>query len=117
MDGQPLEQLSNGDPRKQRRRKLRIGYNGSGIGGHTNTHPNESHSRRDFLTSLFAGVLGAGILQVARRPSTWAAALSSAAMPGHFEIQKVAEDVYFALAQPWALPNSNAVIFVKSADA
>ncbi len=52
-----------------------------------NTHPNASHSRRDFLNSLFAGVLGAGILQVARYPSAWAQALSSAATPGQFEIQ------------------------------
>jgi cyclase len=81
-----------------------------------NTHPNASHSRRDFLNSLFAGVLGAGILQVARHPSAWAQALSSAATPGQFEIQKVAADVYFALARPWALPNSNAAIFVNSSD-
>jgi hypothetical protein len=80
------------------------------------THPNASHSRRDFLTSLFAGVLGAGILQVARHPSAWAQVLFSTATPGQFEIQKVAGDVYFARAQPWALPNSNAVIFVNSAD-
>jgi alkyl sulfatase BDS1-like metallo-beta-lactamase superfamily hydrolase len=80
------------------------------------THPNASHSRRDFLNSLFAGVLGAGILQVALHRSAWAQALSSAATPGQFEIQKVAGDVYFALAQPWALPNSNAAIFVNSAD-
>jgi len=81
-----------------------------------NAHPNASHSRRGFLTSLFAGVLGAGILQVVRHPSAWAQALSSAATPGQFEIHKIAGDVYFALAQPWALPNSNAAIFVNSAD-
>ena len=81
-----------------------------------NTYTNASHSRRDFLTSLLAGVLGLGILRVARHRSGWAQALSSAATPGQFEIQKVAEDVYFALAQPWALPNSNAAIFVNSND-
>jgi cyclase len=41
--------------------------------------------------------------------------LSSSATPGQFEIQKVADDVYFALAQPWAVSNSNAAIFVNSA--
>src|ERR1700736_979445 len=81
-----------------------------------NTHPNASHSRRDFLNTLFAGVFGAGILRVARHRSAWAQALSSAATPGQFEIQKVAADVYFALARPWALPNSNAAIFVNSSD-
>src|SRR6266851_4909968 len=81
-----------------------------------NIHPNASNSRRDFLNSLFAGVLGAGVLQVARYPSAWAQALSSAATPGRFEIQKVAADVYFALARPWALDNSNAAIFVNSSD-
>jgi glyoxylase-like metal-dependent hydrolase (beta-lactamase superfamily II) len=42
--------------------------------------------------------------------------LSPAASPGRFDIQKVAADVYFAMAQPWALDNSNAVIFVNASD-
>jgi hypothetical protein len=65
---------------------------------------------------LFAGVLGAGILQLARQPFGWAQTQLSTATPGTFEIQKVARDVYFAMAQPWAPPNSNAAIFVNSAD-
>jgi glyoxylase-like metal-dependent hydrolase (beta-lactamase superfamily II) len=69
------------------------------------------------LTGLFAEVLwGAGILRVPGYPDTWARALSSATTPAQFEIQKIAHDVYFALAQPWALPNSNAAIFVNSSD-
>jgi len=80
------------------------------------THPEDCVSRRNFLNTLFGGVLGGGILKVALHTSTWARELSSAATPGHFEIQKVADDVYFAQAQPWALPNSNAAIFVNSAD-
>jgi len=36
--------------------------------------------------------------------------------PGQFDIQKVTTDVFFALARPWALANSNAVIFVNSSD-
>jgi cyclase len=72
-------------------------------------------SRRDFLASLFAGVLAARIIGVARHRSEWVQQLSSSATPGQFEIQKVADDVYFALAQPWAVSNSNAAIFVNSA--
>jgi glyoxylase-like metal-dependent hydrolase (beta-lactamase superfamily II) len=64
---------------------------------------------------LFAGVLGVRIVEVARHPSTCTQQLSSPT-PGQFEIQKVAEDVYFAQSQPWALPNSNAAIFVNSSD-
>jgi glyoxylase-like metal-dependent hydrolase (beta-lactamase superfamily II) len=78
------------------------------------TRPNACHSRREFLTRLSTDVLlGAGIL---RCPAAWAQLLSPAATPGQFEIQKVAADVYFAMAQPWALDNSNAAIFVNSSD-
>ena len=80
------------------------------------THAEDCVSRRNFLNTLFGGVLGCGILKVALHLSTCARELSSASTPGQFEIQKVADDVYFALAQPWALPNSNAAIFVNSAD-
>ena len=81
------------------------------------THTDTCHSRRDFLTELFADVLvGAGILQAARYRAAWAQAVSPAATPGQFEIQKVADDVYFALAQPWAVANSNAAIFVNSSN-
>src|SRR5215472_16291840 len=75
------------------------------------------HSRRDFLISSFTGVLaGTEILRFAHYPGAWLRAMSSAVTPGQFEIQKVAADVYFAQAQPWALPNSNAAIFVNSTD-
>jgi len=73
-------------------------------------------SRRDFVTGLFGGVLSTGILKGARYCSAWTQELVSVATPGHFEIQKVTDDVYFAQAQPWALPNSNAAIFVNSTD-
>ena len=78
--------------------------------------PDSCLSRRDFLTSSFAGVLSVGIVEVARYPFASTQQLSSPATPGQFEVQKVVDDVYFALAQPWALPNSNAAIFVNSAD-
>src|SRR5215831_1873082 len=80
------------------------------------THAEDCVSRRNFLNTLFGGVLGCGILKVALHLSTCARELSSASTPGQFEIQKVADDVYFAQAQPWALPNSNAAIFVSSTD-
>jgi cyclase len=82
---------------------------------HEHIHPHPS--RRDFFSSLLHGTLvGAGILQIARYRAAWAQSLAAAAPQGQFEIQKVADDVYFAFARPWALPNSNAAIFVNSAD-
>lgn len=76
-----------------------------------------SSTRRDFLTGLCATVLGGSeILRLGGQPESWAQALSSSVSPGQFEIQRVAADVYFALARPWALANSNAVIFVNSSD-
>lgn len=75
------------------------------------------YSRRDFLISSLAGVLaGTETLRAAHSPGAQAQAISSAGTPGQFEIQKIAVDVYFALAQPWALPNSNSAIFVNSSD-
>lgn len=82
---------------------------------HPHTHPHPS--RRDFFASLLHHSLaGAGIFEVARYRAAWAQALSPTAAAGLFEIQKVADDVYFAQARPWALPNSNAAIFVNSSD-
>ncbi len=77
------------------------------------SHP----TRRDFFSSLLHGALaGAGVLEIARYRAAWAQSLAPAAASGLFEIQKVAGDVYFAQARPWALPNSNAAIFVNSSD-
>ncbi len=88
-----------------------IGYNVYDIGGRVYTRANTCHSRREFLTKLSPEILvGAGIL---RCPAAWAQRLSPTATPGQFEIQKVAADVYFAMAQPWALDNSNAAIFCE----
>jgi len=84
---------------------------------HAHLHGHAHSSRRDFFASLVhSSLAGAGILQIARCRAAWAQALSSTAAPGLFEIQKVADDVYFAFARPWALPNSNAAIFVNSSD-
>src|SRR5579859_1811309 len=76
-----------------------------------------SYSRRDFLTGLCTTVLAhSEILRLADEPESWAQTQIPSVSPGQFEIQRVAADVYFALAQPWALANSNTAIFVNSSD-
>ncbi|MBZ5611176.1 MAG: MBL fold metallo-hydrolase [Acidobacteriia bacterium] len=81
--------------------------------GHPHTHP----TRRDFFANLLHGALaGAGVLEIARYRAAWAQSLAPTAASGLFEIQKVAEDVFFAQARPWALPNSNAAVFVNTSD-
>ncbi len=73
------------------------------------------YSRREFLGCCAASLVGARISQLAGAVTS-AQPLSSAATRVQFEIQKVAADVYFALARPWALDSSNAAIFVSSSD-
>src|SRR5579863_8183268 len=84
---------------------------------HAHKHPHVHPSRRDFFSHLLHTTLaGAGVLEIARYRAAWAQSLAPIAATGLFEIQKVTDGVYFALAHPWALPNSNAAIFVNSAD-
>jgi glyoxylase-like metal-dependent hydrolase (beta-lactamase superfamily II) len=76
-----------------------------------------SSSRRDFFHQLLGGALGgASVLEM----GFFRAAMARAQAPGGgsrlFDIQKVADGVYFALAHPAALTNSNAAIFVNSND-
>jgi cyclase len=74
-------------------------------------------SRRDFFQGMALGSMaGASILGLAWRRAAWAQALVPGAPTDLFEIQNVAEGVYFALARPQALTNCNAAIFVNSAD-
>jgi glyoxylase-like metal-dependent hydrolase (beta-lactamase superfamily II) len=74
-------------------------------------------SRRDFFQRMALGwVAGASILDFASRRAARAQALTPGAATDLFEIQKVAEGVYFALARPQAVTNCNAVIFVNSGD-
>jgi len=74
-------------------------------------------SRRDFFGRLALGSMaGASILDLAWRRAAWAQAMSPGAPTDLFEIQKVAEGVYFAFARPQVLLNCNAAIFVNSAD-
>lgn len=89
---------------------------------HDHTHP-DSHShhhsqhRRDFLRVLIGGPLaGASILELAWHRAAWARAIAPAADPRLFDIEKVADGVYCALARPQAVVNPNSAIFVNSND-
>jgi glyoxylase-like metal-dependent hydrolase (beta-lactamase superfamily II) len=53
---------------------------------------------------------------MAWRRAAWAQALTPGAATDLFEIQNVAEGVYFAFARPQAVANCNAAIFVNAAD-
>jgi cyclase len=79
---------------------------------------NHAHpSRRDFFARFTQNVLvGSSILQIAAHRAAWAQALAPAAGTDLFDIQKVADDVYFAAARPSPIVNCNAAIFVNSAD-
>jgi glyoxylase-like metal-dependent hydrolase (beta-lactamase superfamily II) len=74
-------------------------------------------SRRDFFQRMVLGsVAGTSILDLAWRRAAWAQAMSPGAPTDLFEIQNVADGVYFAFARPQAVGNCNAAIFVNSAD-
>ena len=73
-------------------------------------------SRRGFLRGVVLGSGAASVLELAGRRAAWAQAMSAGAPTDLFEIQTVAEGVYFAFARPQAVTNCNAAIFVNSAD-
>src|ERR1700749_259645 len=73
-------------------------------------------SRRDFFRDMVTGVTGASILGLAARRAAWAQTTAAGAPTDLFEIQPVADGVYFAFARPQAVGNCNAAIFVNSAD-
>jgi cyclase len=75
-----------------------------------------SVSRRDFFQRMVLGSAGASILELAWRRAAWAQAMAPGAPSDLFEIQNVADGVYFAFARPQAVSNCNAAIFVNSAD-
>jgi cyclase len=93
-------------------------------GHHSHPHPhphnhvvNGPTSRRDFLRVLMGGALaGASILELAWHRAAWARAAAPSSDPNLFDIQKVANGVYFARARPQAMLNCNAAIFVRSKD-
>jgi cyclase len=81
---------------------------------HPHTH---AHSRRDFFSRTFGGILaGATIVEEAFLRASWARAQSATTNAQLFRIEKVADNVYAALARPQALTNCNAAIFVNTND-
>ena len=75
------------------------------------------HTRRDFFTVAFGGVLaGASVIEEAFLRATWARAQAPGAGTNLFTIEKVADGVYAALARPQIMINCNAAIFVNSQD-
>jgi hypothetical protein len=86
---------------------------------HLSEHPHRhSHpSRRDFFRTVMGSALaGASLLELAQYRAAWAQARASTANADLFDIEKVADDVYFARAKPTAILNCNAGIFVNSRD-
>jgi len=71
-----------------------------------------SHSRRGFL----AWALGAAVLERAALRAARAQTQAAATLPTVFDIEKVAEGVYTAVARPSALINCNAAIFENAND-
>ena len=85
--------------------------------GHAHAHPHSHGSRRDFLSRLFRGTLaGASLLELSVFRAAVARAQSPAASSRVFNIRKVADGVYCALAHPAAITNCNAAIFVGARD-
>jgi cyclase len=76
-----------------------------------------NHSRRDFFRRSFGGILaGASVFEEAFLRASWARAQAQTATANLFDIEKVADGVFAALAKPAALTNCNAAIFVLSRD-
>jgi alkyl sulfatase BDS1-like metallo-beta-lactamase superfamily hydrolase len=76
-------------------------------------HP---HSRRGFLRqTLGACWTGAALLDQAVFRAARARAQSAAALPELFDVEKVADGVWAAIARPTALINCNAAIFETGA--
>jgi cyclase len=85
---------------------------------HSHVHSHPHHSRRDFFRLLTGSTLaGASLLELAWHRAAWARAQVDAAPAGRlFDIEKVADGVYFARARAQAEINANAAIFVNSFD-
>jgi glyoxylase-like metal-dependent hydrolase (beta-lactamase superfamily II) len=85
---------------------------------HNHAHSREGHfSRRDFFwKSIGTTLAGASVLELAYHRAAWARAMAPTSDSQLFDIEKVADGVYFARARPQAEINSNSAIFVNSAD-
>jgi cyclase len=88
--------------------------------------PNHSHaidqrrgrsSRREFfIQSMRAALAGASVLEIGFFQAAIARAQAPSTRGKLFDIQRIADGVYCALAHPQALTNCNAAIFVNSQD-
>jgi len=65
---------------------------------------------------MVTGLTGASLLGLAARRAAWAQAAAPGAATDLFDVQNVADGVYFAFARPQAVGNCNAAIFVNAAD-
>jgi cyclase len=88
---------------------------------HDHSHGHNGHgshgTRRNFFQQLVGGAMaGASVLEMGFFRAAVARAQAPGASTQLFDIQKVADGVYFALAHPQALTNCNAAIFVNSQD-
>jgi cyclase len=85
---------------------------------HNAVHSHNSYpSRRDFFRTLTRTTLGgASVLELAYHRAAWARGLAPVSDSHLFDIERVAEGVYFARARVQAEINCNAAIFVRSAD-
>lgn len=79
-------------------------------------HAHAHSSRRDFFQTVMGALTGVGILQLAQYRAAWAQALTPGSPDDLFDIEKVADDVFYARARPAAIGNCNAAIFVNSGD-
>jgi glyoxylase-like metal-dependent hydrolase (beta-lactamase superfamily II) len=75
------------------------------------------HSRRGFLRqTLGACWTGAALLELAVFRAARARAQSATALPGMFDVERIAAGVWAAIARPTALINCNAAIFETGGD-
>jgi cyclase len=86
-------------------------------------HPPERHhharaTRRDFFAQMLGGAIASvSILELAFNRAAWARALAPrVAGPQLFDIEKVADGVYLAVARVRRMINSSSAIFVGSRD-
>ncbi|MDA2923584.1 MBL fold metallo-hydrolase, partial [Acidobacteria bacterium AH-259-L09] len=84
---------------------------------HTNPTHNTHPTRRDFLRTLLGtGLAGVTVLEVSFFRAVLARAQSPGAGNNLFDIHKVVEGVYCAVAKPAAMINCNAAIFENAND-
>jgi glyoxylase-like metal-dependent hydrolase (beta-lactamase superfamily II) len=78
---------------------------------------NSYPSRRDFFRTFTRTTLaGASLLELAYHRAAWARALAPGSDTRLFDIERVADGVYLAMARMQAEINCNAAIFVRSTD-